>query len=307
VTENELIKAAQGRETLLLISLLPMDVASGATSIETLRWMLQAGVTCRVLREWQRLHAKVYIFGDSKAVITSANLTRSAMGSNIEAGVEIDGDDVKEISQWFERLWNHACPLTIAELTDLQTKIAALRREYESTKKRTKSLFKTGIKRPAGILTDSLQDLFETAPRFFVCNTDRRQGERTLTGGFTLEEEMCNRGFAAAWETFKYQKRMEQVEPGDGILMFAKGVGIISVGVAMANCETRPPDHPDRVRNFSYKENTTDWRDPVKWLAWTDEAGALPYKSPNFTFWDVTGKRYDEFRDEGKSHFLGDP
>ena len=118
---------------------------------------------------------------------------------------------------------------------------------------------------------------------------------------------MCNRGFAAAWETFKYQKRMEQVEPGDGILMFAKGVGIISVGVAMANCETLPPDHPDRVRNFSYKENTTDWRDPVKWLAWTDEAGALPYKSPNFTFWDVTGKRYDEFRDEGKSHFLGDP
>jgi hypothetical protein len=77
VTENELIKAAQGRETLLLISLLPMDVASGATSIETLRWMLQAGVTCRVLREWQRLHAKVYIFGDSKAVITSADLTRS--------------------------------------------------------------------------------------------------------------------------------------------------------------------------------------------------------------------------------------
>jgi hypothetical protein len=145
------------------------------------------------------------------------------MGSNIEAGVEIDGDDVREISQWFERLWNHACPLTIAELTDVQTKIAALRREYESMKKRTKSLFKPRIKRPAGSLTDSLQDLFETAPRFFVCNTDRRQGERTLTGRFTLEEEMCNRGFAAAWERFKYQKRMEQVEPGDGILIVRQG------------------------------------------------------------------------------------
>lgn len=60
---------------------------------------------------------------------------------------------------------------------------------------------------------------------------------------------------------------MEQVEPGDAVLMFAKGVGIIGIGVATTQCETLSPNEPDRVRNFTYEENTTEWRVPVKWLA----------------------------------------
>jgi hypothetical protein len=45
VTDRELLSDVGGRDTRLLISLLPMDIASGAMSLETLRWMLELG--CR--------------------------------------------------------------------------------------------------------------------------------------------------------------------------------------------------------------------------------------------------------------------
>src|ERR1700722_10573424 len=73
VTDRKLLIDAADRERRLLISLLPMDVASGATSIETLGMLIKSGVECRILSERPRLHAKVYIFGTSCAVITSAN------------------------------------------------------------------------------------------------------------------------------------------------------------------------------------------------------------------------------------------
>jgi hypothetical protein len=97
---------------------------------------------------------------------------------------------------------------------------------------------------------------------------------------------------------------MEQVESGDAVFMFAKAVGIIGIGVATTRCETLLPNDPDRIRNFEYEANTVEWRVPVKWLAWTDEARAYRYKSPNFTFWNVTGSKYDDFREDVKSHFL---
>ena len=155
-------------------------------------------------------------------------------------------------------------------------------------------------------LSDELQDLFASAKRFFVCNTDRRQRERTPTGGYALEQQMYNRGFAAAWESFKFPSHMEQVVRGDAIFMFAKKVGIIGVGVAKAACQTLPPDDPDRLRNFSYETNTPEWRVPVKWLDWKDEAAAFPWNAPNFTFWNVTEPDYDDFREDVIAHFLGD-
>ena len=141
-------------------------------------------------------------------------------------------------------------------------------------KKRTSVKLRVPEKpKPQNGLSDKLQDLFASAERFFVCNTDRRQGERTPTGGYALEQEMYNRGFAAAWESFKFPSHMEQVERGDAISMLAKGVGVVGVGVAKAACQTLPPDDPDRLRNFSYETNEPEWRVPAKWLAWTDEAG----------------------------------
>ena len=248
VTERQVLTSQPERDRRLLISLLPMDVASGAMSIESLCALLESGVECRVLPQRPRLHAKVYIFGSSIAVVTSANLTRSALDSNIEVGVELQGNETKTLTVWFDQLWSIASPLTVKQLADVQVQTAALRREFMKLKqiaKRKSPDLKTSKSKL--VLSDSLQQLLANAPRFFVCNSDRVQGDRTPTWGFVLEEEMHNRGFATAWEDFKFPSHMEKVEPGDAIYMFAKGVGIIGIGIATGTYEKLDSGQDGRV------------------------------------------------------------
>jgi hypothetical protein len=305
VTERALLTLAPDREQRLLLSLMPMDLASGATSLETLGALVKAGVECRELPERPRLHAKVYIFGSSHAVITSANLTSRAFDSNIEAGVQLPADRVPLLIQWFDKLWDIGSPLDLKRLAKLQSETRALRAEYVKLEKKAKARLRSPASDAQNEkLSDTLKDLFANASRFFVCNTDRKQKDRTPTGGFSLEEAMFTRGFAAAWEDFNYPDHMDQVRAGDAIFMFAKGVGIIRVGVAMDRCHTLPPDDPDRIRNFEYERNAIEWRVPVHWLDWKDEASAYPYKSPNCTFWNITDSKYDELREDLKRHFL---
>jgi hypothetical protein len=60
---------------------------SGASDLSALTAILDAGGAVRNL---QRLHSKMYIFDDSKAIITSANLTRGGLNNNFEYGVLIE-------------------------------------------------------------------------------------------------------------------------------------------------------------------------------------------------------------------------
>lgn len=94
VTDRQFLAASKG-ERRLLVSLRAMDIASGATSIESLGALVGAGVKIRFLPDRPSFHSKVYIFGNSIAVVTSANLTNSAFDSNIEAGVELRGNQVQ--------------------------------------------------------------------------------------------------------------------------------------------------------------------------------------------------------------------
>jgi len=307
VTDRDLLIFIKSRKIRLLTSLLPMDIASGATSLETLGALIKSGVECRFLPGRPRLHAKVYIFGGTSAVVTSANLTRSAFDSNIEVGVEVDGRDVQNLTEWFDTFWEKAYPRTELQLANLEKQTAALRREYAKLKKKTSEKFPLpNVSLPSDVFSDELRDLLEHAKQLFVCNTDRRQGERTPVGGYALEQEMHNRGYATAWETFRFPSHIQQVEPGDAIFMFAKGIGIIGIGQAKTKCETLKPNNPDRIGKF-YESNTPEWRVPVKWLVWRDDDDAYPYKAPNFTFWNVTGARYRNLRKRVINHFLSYP
>jgi hypothetical protein len=56
-------------------------------------------------------HSKIYIFDDS-ALITSANLTKTAFESNIEVGVILEGTQVDEVKSFFDQsLWQTAKPV----------------------------------------------------------------------------------------------------------------------------------------------------------------------------------------------------
>jgi len=91
----------------------------------------------------------------SVAVVTSANLTRSAFASNLEVGVEVRGEDLTKLARWFDQLWQIAFPLTAEHLIELQKKTAALRREFVKLKKQSQSELVVAEKQQAaGRLTD---------------------------------------------------------------------------------------------------------------------------------------------------------
>src|SRR5882762_4433008 len=59
------------------------DFAEGVSDIAALRSLLEAGASIRGVRN---IHAKLYLFGASRAIVTSANLTEAAISRNQEIG-----------------------------------------------------------------------------------------------------------------------------------------------------------------------------------------------------------------------------
>lgn len=297
ITDTDMLFGIENREVQVLTCLSPMDILSGATSLESVNSLIQTGVKCRDLSGGPKLHAKVYMFGNEVAFVTSANLTRSGLDSNIEVGVQLAGSAVRELTVWFDTFWKKAKRLDVAKIAEWKQETAALRREFAALRKKVrKILTSTNEASPSVPSPQRLHDLLNDANCFFVCNTDRKHD-------LDAEDRMRRRNYAAAWETFKYVKHMEKVKKGHAIFMFAKGEGIIGVGRAKAPCEKLRPDDPDRVRETT----TREWRIPVDWLAWEEhDADAVSFDSPNATFFDVSGDTYRDLRRDVRSHFLGD-
>ena len=82
------------------------DFAEGVSDIEALRLFLDAGGTVRGVHG---LHAKLYIFGTGRAIITSANLTSAGLAVNREFGVVTDDSAaIERCVVWFDALWQDA-------------------------------------------------------------------------------------------------------------------------------------------------------------------------------------------------------
>lgn len=79
---------------------------SGVSDIAALRLLFQNGARIRGVRH---LHAKLYLFGESRAIVTSANLTEAALLKNQEFGfVAEDPEIVARCRRYFESLWKRA-------------------------------------------------------------------------------------------------------------------------------------------------------------------------------------------------------
>ena len=80
--------------------------ARGVSDVAVLSMLLEGGASVRGLRG---LHAKFYVFGDSVAIVTSANLTVSGLDRNPEFGlVTEDPAAVRSCLDHFEELWHRA-------------------------------------------------------------------------------------------------------------------------------------------------------------------------------------------------------
>lgn len=76
---------------------------AGVSDVEALEDFVRAGARVRGI---VGLHSKMYLFGDDKVVVTSANLTEAAMFTNQELGfVATEPGIVVQCGLYFEKLW----------------------------------------------------------------------------------------------------------------------------------------------------------------------------------------------------------
>lgn len=103
---DRLLKASRPRVLQVLTRFNLVDFAEGVSDMSALRLLLDRGAQVRGVRN---LHAKVYVFGSSRAIVTSANLTDSALLRNHEFGcVADDAAVVARCSGYFDDLWARA-------------------------------------------------------------------------------------------------------------------------------------------------------------------------------------------------------
>lgn len=82
------------------------DFANGVSDIAALRSLLDAGMAVRGVRG---LHAKLYIFGTTRAIVTSANLTEAGLRRNHEFGmVTRDAAAIEPCIAYFDDLWQRS-------------------------------------------------------------------------------------------------------------------------------------------------------------------------------------------------------
>lgn len=101
-----LIKDHRPGELRLLTRLKLADFADGVSDIAALRAVLRAGGQVRGVRD---LHAKVFLFGTTRAAVTSANLTTRGLAGNHEFGcISEEAAFVDACSAYFDALWDAA-------------------------------------------------------------------------------------------------------------------------------------------------------------------------------------------------------
>jgi len=82
------------------------DFSESVSDMSALRLLLENGAQIRGVRN---LHSKLYLFGGTRVIVTSANLTNAALLRNQEFGfVAEDADIVDRCRQYFDNLWVRA-------------------------------------------------------------------------------------------------------------------------------------------------------------------------------------------------------
>ncbi|MCK6440259.1 MAG: phospholipase D family protein [Planctomycetes bacterium] len=283
VTDTALLKCAKSKriDCRLLTRLSARDVASGATSLRALKNLLEEGIDVRIVPSIPTLHAKVYIFGNDTAVVSSANLTNNGLDSNIEVGVKCSGSEVTSLIAWFDALWDLESTRQLSQswLDDIEGAAAELREVVDELEELDDSIT---------VQMGKLANLEVPEPhkdaQYFFCNTNRKYSHRLASGLYEDEQRMYQTGFAAAWTPFNWPTQMKEVTTNDIILMYAKKVGVVGAGVVTGGLEIEP--RPAVVSRRAELGNE-EWRFPVKWLVWVSDRNAYHYQNwlaPNATF-----------------------
>jgi hypothetical protein len=116
-TAERLLKAGKPGRIEVITRFNLADFCDGVSDTSALRLLLKHGAVIRGVRN---LHAKLYLFGDRRAMLTSANLTEAAMLRNHEFGFVADEPGIiARCLEYFDGLWQQAgSNLTMARIDE---------------------------------------------------------------------------------------------------------------------------------------------------------------------------------------------
>ena len=204
---------AQPRKIKIITRFNLMDFYNGVSDIEALKMLLDHGAEIRGIRS---LHSKVYLFGTSRAIVTSANLTEAALSRNQEFGFVADDPEIISCcSDYISDLWSKAGPnLTMDRLEEWEQRVAVCLARGGKTR-RMKGLGDEGVDVGATVSPGGTPPWVEDADQAFVkfFGISSLRAERSLPVMAEVKRAGCH------WAcTYPKNKRPRQVK--DGALMF---------------------------------------------------------------------------------------
>ncbi|MCY3506021.1 MAG: phospholipase D family protein [Chloroflexi bacterium] len=144
-----------GVEVITLANISTDAVSASALDLAGLRRLAEASPAARLVA-LSNLHAKAFVADETAAIVTSGNLTRSALDRNIEYGVLFHEPDLVRTVRGdllsFERLGSQVDATTLAELDPLETELREARAKVsDSAPRSTQQRFRDALRqaRPA--------------------------------------------------------------------------------------------------------------------------------------------------------------
>ncbi len=122
IADKILENRKDGIEMVIITSANISNFLCGSLDISAIKKLIKNGFT---VRNYQNLHAKIYIFDRKKALVTSANLTNNGLYNNYEYGILIDDCSIadKIYDDYVEMINNEECGTFNIQLLDRLDKI----------------------------------------------------------------------------------------------------------------------------------------------------------------------------------------
>ena len=160
-----------------LTSLNIKSVLAGALDVAALKVLANVSASSEVIT-LPRLHAKIYVFDESRAVVGSANLTTSALDSNFEYGVALtDSSLVQQVIADFSEVQKGTLRSTILQKSIVADKDQLRRRQRKHFAMR---LLMQAERSPRHLLGNDPHRKPFRKPCSTFCQTVRQQRELSI-------------------------------------------------------------------------------------------------------------------------------
>ncbi|MDE2669040.1 MAG: phospholipase D family protein [Chloroflexota bacterium] len=172
-----------GIEVITLANINTDAISASALDLAALRHLAEASPTARLVA-LSNLHAKVFVADETAAIVTSGNLTQSALDRNIEYGVLLREPDlvrtVRADMLSFERLGSRVDATTLADLSPLETELRearasvsasaplATRRRFNEALRQARPAFasvQVGDRSAHAVFGDAIQFVLDRGPQ----------------------------------------------------------------------------------------------------------------------------------------------